>query len=81
MNVVGIKGVTPEVLAQHVSYDAENIESIYVVAFSKTGEVWQYLSGDAKGMAFAGCILQEGALKASERVPILTPPSERGVER
>lgn len=67
-NVVGIKGVTPEVLAQHIAHDAPEIESIYVVAFTKDHRVWQYLSGDAKGMAFSGCILQEGALKASEEM-------------
>lgn len=58
-------GVTPEVLAQHVSKDAADMEQVYVIAFSKSGEVWQYLSGDTKGMALASCILSDNAVKTA----------------
>ncbi len=57
--------ITPELIANHIATDAAQIASIYVVAFSKTGEVWEYISGDAKGMAFAGCILNDHSMKVS----------------
>jgi hypothetical protein len=62
---IGKQGVTPEVLAQYLAKDVDQIDEVYIVAFSKTGEVWQYISGDAKGMCFAAAILQEHALAAS----------------
>ena len=64
---IGKSGVTPEVIAQHIVKDAAEMKAIYVVAIGKNREVWQYISGDAPGMCFAGAILTEHALKVSDQ--------------
>lgn len=57
--------ITPAVVAQALADDAEGIEAVYVIAFSKTGNIFKYISGDVKGMAFAGLILQDFALQSA----------------
>jgi hypothetical protein len=69
MNVtpIGAAGVTPEVVAAHIVKDAPEMAQIYVVAIGKNSEVWEYISGDVKGMCFAGAIMTEHGLKAADR--------------
>lgn len=63
---IGKEGITPESLLEFLKEDIGNYRSIFVVCFTKEhGDTHQYCSGDIKEMAFAGCVLQEHALKAS----------------
>ena len=57
--------ITPEVVLEYVKADIEHIREIYVVAFSKDGQIMEYISGEVKGMAFAAAVLQEHALQAA----------------
>ena len=63
---IGTQGVTPEVLIDSMHEECAEIESLYAIAFTKTGEVHTYISGTASGMALAAAMLTETALRAVE---------------
>jgi hypothetical protein len=48
MNVTPMneKALNPEVLASAITKDSPLMDKIFAVAFSKTGEVWEYYSFD-----------------------------------
>lgn len=62
----GPSGITPEVIAQHIVEDAPNLDSLYVIGFTKEGVVIEYFSGTASGMCLAATILQDVALRSAK---------------
>jgi hypothetical protein len=63
---IGPQGVTPRVLLEQLAKDIDEIDQLFCIAFAKkNGEVWQYLSGDVKSLAFGTLTLQETAMSAS----------------
>lgn len=66
MNIKALNkdGVTPEFVAQHILEDSKDMDSIFVVAFTKDKGVYEYYSGNASQMALASLIMQAKALEA-----------------
>lgn len=69
------KGITPEVLVETIARDAPKIDKLFCVALSKSGEVWEYYSGDAGAMALAALIMQHAAKKRLRSVRQRLQPS------
>lgn len=59
--------VSVGIVAQSILNDADKIDEIFCVAFTKDGDVFQYHCGKASGAALAALVLQEVALRASKK--------------
>jgi hypothetical protein len=67
-------GLTPEVLIQHVAERSQDLIAMYVVGFDAEGQAHVWLTSEPAGMALAGALMNDMAIRVMRGELVFTDP-------